>query len=115
MVKYNYRDMNKTKIKYLKERASKYKIEPNFLIQKYSNTKECECCSLPFKDSKSKHVDHCHSSDQFRGILCRSCNVMLGYAKDNPQRLLNGIKYLETHYSHWDSVLKNEQNENIYE
>lgn len=50
----------------------------------------CSVCGDPNPIS----VDHCHSSGKIRGILCRSCNTMLGMAKDNPNTLLSGIKYL---------------------
>ena len=40
------------------------------------------------------HVDHDHSAESVRGILCFSCNIGLGYFKDNPVFLLAAIKYL---------------------
>lgn len=40
-------------------------------------------------------VDHCHTSGKVRGLLCHSCNIMLGLAKDNINTLLSAIKYLE--------------------
>lgn len=39
-------------------------------------------------------VDHCHKANKVRGLLCQSCNGMLGLAKDNIEILLNAIKYL---------------------
>jgi hypothetical protein len=39
-------------------------------------------------------VDHCHASVAFRGILCNSCNVGLGFFKDNPALLSRAIDYL---------------------
>ena len=56
---------------------------------------ECEICTLPFKDNRDQHIDHCHDTGSIRGVLCRSCNVMLGYAKNNTQVLKNGVKYLK--------------------
>ena len=84
--------------------ASRFKTTFNHIV-KMRNEKECQLCTLPFKDNRDQHIDHCHTSGFIRGVLCRSCNVMLGYAKDNPQRLLNAIKYLEEFYG-WPSVLK---------
>ena len=40
-------------------------------------------------------VDHCHSTGVIRGLLCFSCNIMLGKAKDNPTTLRRGAAYLE--------------------
>ena len=39
-------------------------------------------------------VDHDHKTNKVRGLLCQSCNGMLGLAKDNIVTLSNAIKYL---------------------
>lgn len=43
----------------------------------------------------NSHVDHCHATKAVRGILCTSCNWMLGDAKDRPEVLRAGAAYLE--------------------
>lgn len=40
------------------------------------------------------HVDHCHTTGQVRGLLCRGCNHVLGHLKDDPAALRNAIDYL---------------------
>lgn len=57
----------------------------------------CKICSeaLPFD---KVNVDHCHSSGKIRGLLCSSCNKMLGFAKDNIKTLEKAIKYLEIYH-----------------
>lgn len=40
-------------------------------------------------------VDHCHTTDKIRGLLCHSCNHGLGYFKDNATNLRIAAVYLE--------------------
>lgn len=40
-------------------------------------------------------VDHCHTSGAVRGLLCHNCNRALGLLKDDPERLLRAVEYLE--------------------
>jgi Recombination endonuclease VII len=77
---------------------------------KYDLTKEAwetlfdgqgqRCAMCGSDDPRSKYgwkTDHCHETGKVRGILCHQCNVMLGNAEDDPQRLLAGVAYLEAH------------------
>lgn len=54
---------------------------------------KCAICDAP-PNGDSLSVDHCHSSGAVRGLLCVSCNQMLGYAKDKPTTLERAIAYL---------------------
>jgi hypothetical protein len=66
------------------------------LLNKYNGL--CWIC----KEKNGQAIDHDHSccpkptscGKCVRGILCFSCNVMLGSAKDNAQVLKNAIEYL---------------------
>lgn len=40
------------------------------------------------------HIDHCHDSGRVRGLLCSSCNMLLGCAGDSIEHLLDCISYL---------------------
>jgi hypothetical protein len=42
-------------------------------------------------------IDHCHSSNIVRGLLCFKCNTGIGQFEDNPELLKSAIKYLEHH------------------
>ena len=39
-------------------------------------------------------VDHCHSSNHIRGILCGPCNSLLGLAHDDHNTLVDAAMYL---------------------
>jgi Recombination endonuclease VII. len=39
-------------------------------------------------------VDHCHTTNKVRGLLCNNCNSMLGFSEDDPTVLSAGMKYL---------------------
>ena len=57
------------------------------------------CCAICGKHStefnRSLAADHSHISKKVRGLLCTSCNMGLGYFKDNEELLLNAIVYLK--------------------
>jgi len=57
----------------------------------------CAICGAPEEEAPKKrlHVDHCHTSNRIRGLLCSRCNVGLGQFKDDPGRLLAAIEYLK--------------------
>ena len=40
-------------------------------------------------------VDHDHSTQEVRGLICNHCNLVLGHARDNIETLKNAIAYLE--------------------
>lgn len=54
----------------------------------------CKICSE--KPDRNLVIDHCHKTGVIRGLLCNSCNVALGAAKDDPEILSKMISYLET-------------------
>lgn len=58
---------------------------------------QCQICGA--KESCLGHslaVDHCHTTGQIRGLLCKACNVGLGNFKDNTKFLQAAIQYLTT-------------------
>lgn len=50
------------------------------------------CDSAP--EHKQLCVDHDHSSNQVRGLLCDFCNTALGLMADDPLRLAAAVRYL---------------------
>ena len=53
---------------------------------------QCEICG----QGGIIKFDHCHQTGRFRGWICNSCNVVLGYVKDDPDHLRKLISYLAT-------------------
>lgn len=62
------------------------------LFEKQNN--RCAICNEEFSDKNRAFVDHCHSTNQVRGLLCTRCNSLLGMARDNIDILQNAIEYL---------------------
>jgi hypothetical protein len=63
-----------------------------------SQNRCCAICGIP--DAKKWCVDHDHFAEVttgeivIRGILCSTCNFLLGHAKDNESILLAAVEYL---------------------
>jgi len=65
-------------------------------------TEQKNCCAVcgtdkPGGKHSSFNVDHCHTTGKVRGLLCKSCNIMIGEAKDNVDILKNAMLYLNEH------------------
>ena len=45
-------------------------------------------------------VDHCHDSDDVRGLLCLSCNQGIGSFRDDPDIMTKAIEYLNRYRDH---------------
>jgi hypothetical protein len=59
----------------------------------------CAICYKP-EGSRMFDVDHDHKTGEVRGLLCTSCNRVLGHAKDSVERLLAAARYLESSRRH---------------
>lgn len=94
-----YRD--KTKI----YRDKKRNIDPRIFCRyqeksRYKTTKEdigikaCQLCG----SSTALVIDHCHSTNKVRGILCAGCNGALGQLGDTIDSIENVLQYLRKQY-----------------
>ena len=55
----------------------------------------CDACDGAPDKGRALHFDHCHQKGHFRGWLCRECNLALGNVRDDRNRLLKLIAYLD--------------------
>ena len=59
---------------------------------------KCAICHNPFgKGRAGPHVDHDHGTGLVRGLLCRGCNLVLGYMEPRPEFAGAATEYLELH------------------
>jgi hypothetical protein len=57
----------------------------------------CCICGVSFSTTTpnvSANVDHCHRTGLLRGVLCRQCNLGLGFFRDQIDFLERAVKYL---------------------
>lgn len=73
-----------------------------YTIQLEQQKGKCAICETPLEKT---HIDHCHSTEILRGILCPHCNHGLGHFKDNVKSLENAIKYLKN-IGCWNKTVK---------
>jgi hypothetical protein len=71
-----------------------------------SQDNKCAICRTEFrhdrptrkesrKEARTPYIDHSHSSNRIRGLLCHRCNTGLGMFLDSPSALKAAIEYLE--------------------
>lgn len=97
----NYRKNHPNKILEYKLQT-RYKITPqeyNLLLNKQEG--KCAICKNYetaihnfTKKNQKLAVDHCHTTNVVRGLLCMECNRGIGLFHDDISRLTNAIKYL---------------------
>jgi hypothetical protein len=56
----------------------------------------CAICKKPMETIRRRmNIDHCHDTNEVRGILCSGCNTGLGHLGDNIAGLQRAIAYLQ--------------------
>ena len=56
---------------------------------------KCKVCRTSEPGTKGWALDHNHTTNVVRGVLCQACNKLLGFAKDNPAVLREAANYLD--------------------
>ena len=68
-----------------------YKLSDDQMY-KWLLSKNCDCCSKPFKNHTQKNQDHNHETGVNRGIVCTACNIFIGFVET--QGIENATNYL---------------------
>lgn len=55
---------------------------------------KCGICDYIFKKDGDFHIDHDHKTGRIRGLLCKDCNLGLGYFRDNIDLLHKAMKWI---------------------
>jgi hypothetical protein len=68
----------------------------------------CAICRKPENNIRNRrimglHIDHDHTTMEFRGLLCLRCNTGLGQFLEDPEILRAAATYLDNYY---DSLRK---------
>jgi len=76
-----------------RHQVAKYGLSP----EEYDNMVAAQkgCCLICGVTPTRLHIDHDHTTDVVRGLLCNTCNAGLGQFKDSPDLLRAATKYVE--------------------
>jgi hypothetical protein len=76
---------------------SKFGITLEYYNKLFKTQNECcAICKRPQNIFKRRFaVDHCHTTNKVRGLLCMDCNVAVGHFKDNFYLCLSAAEYLK--------------------
>ena len=77
-------------------RMHRFKLSPvDYEALLEAQNHKCAICETDLVGGgNSTVIDHCHATNEVRGVLCRSCNTGLGSFKDTNALLANAAKYL---------------------
>lgn len=90
-------------------RQRKYGISPSAMqVMLEKQGFSCAICGKPNGTDAHRdklQVDHDHTTNKVRALLCGNCNKVLGYVKDDPRILLKAAYYLIDHQEAKDATL----------
>lgn len=94
----------------LKHKLKKYK---STVLEYEALLKEQEHCAICRATDKKLVIDHNHETNKFRGLICRECNLMLGFSRDDISTLMNAIEYLQKHTAFIKDATDDKDNYNL--
>ena len=88
------------------EKMRQYSLKYNYGISPEEYAKmlhaqgnSCFLCGRPHGESMAERlcVDHNHDTGKIRGLLCRRCNVGIGYLQEDHELIRRTADYVESH------------------
>lgn len=87
----------------LSSKKNWYKTKYGITIEEYEQKLENQnhCCAICNKHesnfARKLAVDHCHTTNKIRDLLCPKCNLAFGYVDEDITILENMISYAHRH------------------
>lgn len=72
--------------------SREYKLTTEQMIEVWKNP---VCSNGACGNTTKLHMDHNHTTGEFRALLCNGCNSALGFLKENPERISGLREYIE--------------------
>jgi hypothetical protein len=96
---------------------SHLKIKFNMTLDDYFNllnnqNGKCAICGSEKSQTVLSHrlyLDHDHTTNKVRGLLCQKCNTLLGYARESIEILLSAVEYLRKNKHKQEQVYENKE------
>jgi hypothetical protein len=57
----------------------------------------CQCLICDININAGYHIDHCHSTNKVRGLLCQKCNQAIGLLRENESLFFKAAEYIRGH------------------
>jgi protein-arginine kinase activator protein McsA len=90
LIKQSPEGKTRSRNNYLKRSYKLTSIE--YDAMKADQENKCKICGL---FTTSFHIDHDHTTNKIRGLLCNHCNQGLGHFRDSIPSLISAISYLK--------------------
>jgi hypothetical protein len=92
------REVSSTHVQTLRRRGL---TSEDYDLMLLSQNHVCGICLQPESSKRLGRVrklavDHDHTTNKIRGLLCQRCNVLLGLFRDSPENLTRAANYLES-------------------
>ena len=89
------KNKNLEKVHSYRKKARKWGINPIALLDFIAtHPKTCDICEKHESEVGTLHLDHCHTLNNVRGLLCSKCNLGIGQFDNSVNNLNAAIAYL---------------------